>query len=139
MSTEIKFELVSPEEKLVSQAYHMVVVPGDEGAIGVLSGHSALVTSLKPGVVKMYTSDNDNDPERIFIAGGFADITPELCTVLAEEAIKVAKLDVDALQKKLTDLNEDIDLAKEEADKQRIQQKINLVKAKIDAAQKASA
>ena len=86
MAEGIQFELVSPAEKLVSEKCHMVVVPGDEGMIGVLPGHSALVSSLKAGVVKMYKSENDNEPKRIFIAGGFADINPELCTVLAEEA-----------------------------------------------------
>ncbi|MDH5721948.1 MAG: ATP synthase F1 subunit epsilon [Alphaproteobacteria bacterium] len=131
--TQIKFELVSPEEKLVSDSYRMVVVPGDEGIIGVLPGHSSLVTSLKAGVVKMYKTNDDKDPARVFIAGGFADITPELCTVLAEGAVNVNKLNKADLDKTLADLNEDLNLAKEEADKKRIEQKIAIVKAKIQA------
>lgn len=136
--TQIQFELVSPEEKLFSEPYRMVVVPGDEGMIGVLPGHSSLVTSLKAGVVKMYKAEGDKEPERVFIAGGFADITPELCTVLAEGAINVNKLDKADLEKALKDLNEDLGLAKEEADKKRVEQKIKLVKAKIRAVTNAA-
>ena len=83
----IQFELVSPEEKLVSEPVAMAVIPGDEGEFGVLVGHSALVASLKPGVVELSVDGQDN--RRIFIASGFADVTPEQCTILAEEAVNV--------------------------------------------------
>jgi len=137
MSENIQFELVSPEEKLVSDSYRMVVIPGDEGVIGMLPGHSSLVTSLKAGVVKMYKTNDDKNPERVFIAGGFADITPELCTVLAEGAVNVNKLDKADLEQSLADLKEDLNLVKEEADKKSVQQKIALVKAKIQAVSNA--
>ncbi len=133
MTKTINFELVSPERKLVSEPVYMAVMPGDEGTFGVLSGHSALVSSLRNGVVKLYREQNDNDPQRIFIAGGFADVTPNSCTVLAEEAIPVKDLNRDTLEKELSNLSEDLGMASEKADKERVKGKIAVVKAKISA------
>ena len=127
----IQFELVSPERRLVSEPVAMAVIPGTEGEFGVLAGHSALVASLKPGVVELQLEGQDS--RRIFIAGGFADVTSEQCTVLAEEAVNVSELDQEALQKQASALDEDLGLAKEDTDKARIEKKLALVNAKLDA------
>jgi len=127
----IQFELVSPERRLVSEPVTMAVIPGEEGEFGVLAGHSALVASLKVGVVEL--SFESQDTRRIFIAGGFADVTPEQCTVLAEEAINVSDLDQEELQQEAANLNEDLCLAKEDADKARVERKLALVNAKLEA------
>jgi F-type H+-transporting ATPase subunit epsilon len=132
MSNTLQFELVSPEEKLVSEGVYLAEIPGDEGYFGVLHGHSSLVSSLKPGVVKLY-KEQGNISRKIFIAGGFADVNAESCTVLAEEAIEVKNLNKDSLEQYLTDLNEDLNLADEEHDKQRIKLKIEITKAKISS------
>ncbi len=97
----------------------------------MLAGHSALVATLKTGVVEL--SIDGQEPRRIFIAGGFADVTPEQCTVLAEEAVNVADLDQEALAKQAANLNEDLGLAKEDADKARIEKNLSLVNAKLEA------
>lgn len=133
MSSKINFELVSPERKLVSEPVYMVVMPGDEGMFGVAAGHCSLVSSLQHGVVKIYRAENDN-PVKYFIAGGFADVTAQQCTVLAEEAILVSDLDADSLEQRLKDLNEDYDSATEASERRRVFDKINLVKAKLYAA-----
>jgi len=130
-SQTIQFELVSPEAKLVSEPVNMAVIPGSEGQFGVLAGHSALVATLKTGVVELHV--DGQDARRIFIAGGFADVTPEQCTVLAEEAVNVADLDQAELEKQATNLNEDLVLAKEAADKVRVEKRLALVNAKLDA------
>lgn len=127
----IQFELVSPERRLVSEPVGMAVIPGEEGEFGVLAGHSALVASLKPGVVELSIDGQDN--RRIFIAGGFADVTPEQCTILAEEAINVSDLDKADLERQVSDLNEDLGLAQEDADKARVEKKLALVNAKLEA------
>ncbi len=132
MSNVIQFELVSPEEKLVSESVYMVEIPGDEGRFGVMKGHCSLLSSLKPGVVRLY-KEQGGEAREIFIAGGFADVTAESCTVLAEEAIPVKDLSKESLEQLLSDLNEDIGLAEEKADKNHIQNKITLTKAKISA------
>jgi len=127
----IQFELVSPERRLVSEPVKMAVIPGTEGQFGVLAGHSALVAALKAGIVELQFSEQES--RRIFIAGGFADVTPEQCTVLAEEAINVADLDEAELTQKAADLNEDLGIAKEDIDKARILKRLALVNAKLDA------
>ncbi|NCT40431.1 MAG: ATP synthase F1 subunit epsilon [Alphaproteobacteria bacterium] len=127
----IQFELVSPERRLVSEPVTMAVIPGTEGQIGVLAGHSALVASLKVGVVELHVEGQD--VRRIFIAGGFADVTQEQCTVLAEEAINISDLDQEALTQKAADLSEDLGLAKEAVDKARVLKHLTLVNAKLEA------
>jgi F-type H+-transporting ATPase subunit epsilon len=127
----IHFELVSPEEKLVSEPVAMATVPGTEGDMGVGAGHASFVATLRPGVVQL---DKDGqDTRHIFIAGGFADITGTQVTILAEEAIDVAAMSQDDLEQTLSNLIEDLDLAEEEADKLRIQGAINMTNEKISA------
>ena len=93
MAGQFQFELVSPEALLVSQQVAMVTLPGGEGDYGVLSGHAPMITTVRPGVIQIF-ADNDNTvTERLFVAGGFAEVTQERCTLLAEEAVPVTKLD----------------------------------------------
>ncbi len=133
MSNIIQFELVSPEEKLISESVYMVEIPGDEGRFGVMRGHCSLLSSLKAGVVRLF-KEQGNDAKEIFISGGVADVTAKRCTILAEEAILVSDLNKESLEQLLSDLSEDIEMASEETDKKHIQEKIALTKAKIVAA-----
>ena len=100
--------------------------------MGVMAGHCALVSSLRPGVVRLHKSDG-GEVREIFVAGGFADITAQNCTVLAEEAIDVKELNKESLEQYLRDLNEDLGMSEEEADKARVENKIFLTKAKLAA------
>lgn len=136
MVESIQFELVSPEEKLVSEPVNMAVVPGVEGEMGVMAGHSSFVAALKPGVVQLYAEEDRQPGRKIFIAGGFADITAENCTVLAESAVNVKDLDRATIEQDLANLSEDLGLAAEEADKARIQGKIDLAQARLEAVTK---
>lgn len=134
MSEQIQFELVSPERKLISEPLYHAVIPGVEGEMGVGAQHASFVVALKAGVVKLYKNKGDKDPQRIFIAGGFADVTGDHCVVLAEQAVNVNEIDKAALEQDIKNLNEDLKLAEEKADKARIRQKIELAKAKLEAA-----
>lgn len=128
------FELVSPERKLISEPALKVTIPGGEGDFGVLPNHSPLLSTIRAGVIEVVgENDNDNEPRRLFVAGGFADVTPDNCTVLAEYAINVADLDKEAIEKELANLNEDFGMAEGEQDKARTQRKIDLAKAKLTA------
>jgi F-type H+-transporting ATPase subunit epsilon len=91
MAASLLFELVSPEKLLLSQPVGMVVVPGSEGNFGVLPGHALFISTVRPGIIDVY--DDGAVTERIFVSGGFAEVTPERCTVLADEAVPVASLD----------------------------------------------
>ncbi len=104
MAEKVAFELVSPERLLLSQEVEMVVVPGAEGDFGVLAGHSALVSAIRPGVIAVF--ENGAVTERIFVSGGFAEVTPERCTVLADGAEPVGEIDRDSLESSLDGLRD---------------------------------
>ena len=112
MSDSFSFELVSPEKLLLSESVQMVVVPGAEGDFGVLIGHSPLISSLRPGVIDTYVGDKID--KRIFVAGGFAEVTTQRCTVLAEEAIYVSAIDRQTAQARLTAAQNAIEVAVDE-------------------------
>ena len=86
----VALEIVSPERLLLSRPVDMVVIPGSEGDMGVLEGHTPMIVLLRGGVIALY--EEDQVTERLFVGGGFADVTPERCTVLATEAVPVAEL-----------------------------------------------
>ncbi|MBO0710863.1 MAG: ATP synthase F1 subunit epsilon [Acetobacteraceae bacterium] len=83
----VALEIVSPEKLLLSRPVEMVVIPAAEGEIGVLSGHAPMILMLRGGTIRIY--ENNQVSARLFVGGGFAEITPERCTVLANEAIPV--------------------------------------------------
>ncbi len=91
MADRVEFELVSPARLLVSEPVEMVVVPGVEGDFGVLPGHAPVIAQVRPGVIDIH--GDGKVIRRIFVAGGFAEVTPERCTVLAEEAQPVEDID----------------------------------------------
>jgi len=132
-STSFKFELVSPERVLLSEEVKMVTVPGEEGDFGVLARHAPLLSSIRPGVVSV--TGLDGAIRKIFVAGGFADVSPELLSVLAEEAIDVTDLNKAELEGQLKGLEDDLGFAKDDALKTaQIRNQITLTTAKIQAA-----
>lgn len=91
MADRVLFELVTPERLMLSREVEMVVVPGTEGNFGVLPGHSPLISTIRPGMIEIY--ENRVVIERVFVVSGIAEVTPERCTVLAEEAMSPGSLD----------------------------------------------
>jgi len=91
-SQTLQFELVSPEKLLFSKQVALVTVPGSEGEYGVLPGHAPMITSVKAGVIEIFAEENAAPCDRIFVAGGFAEVTQTRCTVLATEAMPVEQL-----------------------------------------------
>ena len=82
---KISFRLVVPERELVNTEADMVVVPGSEGDFGVLHGHAPLISTVRPGVLEVLQGNKVE--QRFMVAGGIAEVTPERCTVLADEAV----------------------------------------------------
>ncbi|MCK9993535.1 MAG: F-type H+-transporting ATPase subunit epsilon [Alphaproteobacteria bacterium] len=105
MADRLTFELVSPERLLLSAQVDMVVVPGTEGEFGVLAGHAPLVSTLRPGVISVH---DEKTIQRIFVRGGFAEVTPAGLTVLAEEAIDLASIDQAGLEARIKNAEEDV-------------------------------
>lgn len=90
MADTFQLELVSPERLLLSRQVEMATIPAIEGEMGVLPGHSPMIVALRGGVIRV--RENGAESERLFVAGGFAEVSPDRCTVLADEAIPVANL-----------------------------------------------
>jgi F-type H+-transporting ATPase subunit epsilon len=91
MADGVKLEIVSPERLLLSETVKSVTVPGTEGYFTVLGDHAPLMTTLKPGFVTV--TDNSNVAHVYYVRGGFADVSPEGLTLLAEEAADIAQFD----------------------------------------------
>lgn len=132
MTTQFNFELVSPEDKLISEPAFQVTIPGQEGDVGIRAGHMSLVLAIRPGVVTVQRQEN-GVTESIFIAGGFADVGQDHVTVLAEEAIPVANLSREKLEQELRDLNDDAKMAESTADLVKIEGKKAVVTAMLMA------
>ena len=117
MADSFPFELVSPERLLVSEQVESVVIPGSEGEMTVMAHHAPLMAVLKPGVIRVRSQSGQE--ERYLAFGGFADITPEGCTVLAESAIPAAQFSredlairVEAARKELEAAPDDVSRTK---------------------------
>ncbi|MHA1563894.1 MAG: F0F1 ATP synthase subunit epsilon [Alphaproteobacteria bacterium] len=127
----VDFELVSPETLLLSEAVEMVVVPGDQGDFGVLPGHAPMISTIRAGVIHVFAGNAVQ--QRIFVAGGFAEVTPERCTVLAEEAVVVGDIDRGMVEQELKDLSEDVEDAADDEERAVTQARLDVARAKLIA------
>jgi F-type H+-transporting ATPase subunit epsilon len=105
-----KFDLVSPERLLVSEEVESVVIPGAEGEMTVLANHAPVMTTVKPGVVTVKPVSGAE--ERYVVFGGFADILPSGCTLLAESATAVKDIDRADIARRIQEAKEDLADAK---------------------------
>jgi len=129
---KVAFELVSPERLLLSQEVDMIVVPGEEGDFGVLTRHAPMISTLRPGVIQVH--DGGSVTEQIFVAGGFAEVTPTRCTVLAQEALAVGEIDRARTEQRLSDARDDLLDAKDDIEKAAAEQQIKVAEEMLRAA-----
>ena len=120
----ISFDLVSPENLIFNDDVGMIIVPGKDGDFGVLPGHSKVMSSLRPGRVMVYGEDK-NLLKAFFVSGGFAEVNPEKCIVLAESVDEINSLEKSSIEKQIQELDGVEDESKKE--------QLNIAKAKIDA------
>ena len=104
------FELVSPEKLLFSGDVESVVAPGAEGQFTVLKDHAPVMTTLKSGVVTV--AGGDGKVEKLFVRGGFADVSALGFTILAETALPLAEIDVAKVDADIKNAKEDLADAK---------------------------
>jgi F-type H+-transporting ATPase subunit epsilon len=109
----------------------MVVVPGVEGDFGVLPGHAPLVSTVRPGVIAVF--EGGKVVQRIFVARGFAEVTGERCTVLAEQAMPVADIDRAAAEGEIREARDDLGEAKDDVERARLEFRIVAAEAKLAA------
>ena len=136
MSETFTFDLISPERTVVSARARFATVPGEAGEFRVLPGHMPLLSALRPGVVSVEL-EGEAAPRRMFVAGGFADVTPGRCVVLAEESIPVETLDFAAIEKTLQTLEEDRTHARDDMERRRIEGQIAIEAARAQAAERS--
>lgn len=129
---KLAFELVSPEELMVSESIEMAIVPGAMGEFGVLHRHAPMISALKPGVVGVCRQGRAPET-RYFVAGGFAEVTGDRCTVLAEHPIDVATIDRSQVEQDLKNAREDLADARSDKDKANAQRRIDVNNAKLRA------
>jgi F-type H+-transporting ATPase subunit epsilon len=125
MST-FKFDLVSPERLLFSEAVDQVDVPGSEGDFGVLAGHAPLVATLRPGILTVYRG---GEALRVVVQGGFAEVNPDGLTVLADMAVPLDEFDRDVLAGIIKDTEEDVADAKDDQLRDKLARKLDQLKA----------
>ena len=120
----ISFDLVSPENLIFNDEVLMIIVPGKDGDFGVLPGHSKVMSSFRPGRVMVY-GEGKNLLKAFFVSGGFAEVNPEKCIVLAESVDEINELVKDTIEKEVQELEgQESDSSKEQ---------LNIAKAKVDA------
>jgi F-type H+-transporting ATPase subunit epsilon len=136
MADQVEFELVSPERLLLSRPVDMVVVPGGDGDFAVLPGHALLMSTVRGGVIDMY--EGDTISTRIFVAGGFVEVTAERCTVLAEEAIPLDDIDRGEAESRLKDAELAVDDAGDDDERAAAEAKLDVAKALIEALDSAN-
>jgi F-type H+-transporting ATPase subunit epsilon len=126
MAETLHFSLVSPERELFSGAVDQVDAPGVEGEFGVLPKHAPFMTVLKPGVVRIYEGGQVTP---VFVRGGFADVTPSGLTILAEEAVRLADVDVGELDAEIANVRSDASDPGDEARRARAAERLEYLEA----------
>jgi len=122
MADPFQFELVSPERLLMSEPVEQVVVPGSEGYFTVLKDHAPYMSTLRPGVVDVLRG---SQTERIFVRGGFADVSVTGLTILAEQAIPLAEVNPADIAQEVQNAQEDVNDAKDAETKAAAEQRLH--------------
>ena len=120
----ISFDLVSPENLVFNDDVGTIIIPGKDGDLGVLPGHSQVMSSLRPGRVMVYSEDK-NLVKSFFVSGGFVEINPDKCIVLAESVVELNSLDKSSIEKEIQELDSKEGKESEE--------QLSIAKAKLEA------
>ncbi|MGK6313245.1 F0F1 ATP synthase subunit epsilon [Neorhizobium sp. DT-125] len=120
MADAFNFELVSPERLLVSEKVTEVVIPATLGEMTVLANHAPTMTTIKPGVVSVKLASGQVSKYVVF--GGFADILPTGCTLLAESAVPASELTRETLQRRIETTQAEINKAQNDEHKTKLEQ-----------------
>ncbi len=109
MADTMQFDLVSPERKLVSVQASEVQIPAAEGAMSAMPGHAATITTLRPGVLRVVTAEGTQE---FVVTGGFAQITGDATSVLAEQALPRDEVTPEALAEMVAEAERRVNEAK---------------------------
>ena len=132
MADKVAFELVSPDRLLMSVEADAVAMPGMEGDFGVLPGHAPVISALRAGIIEVEGAADS--PDRIYIAGGFAEISADRLVVLAEEAVVVSDMDRASLEQRIQEANEGLAAAEDGEPRRLTEGKIAVLQQLLGAA-----
>lgn len=135
MAMTVHVDVVSAEEQIFSGLAEFVVLPGEAGELGIMPGHTPLMTRIKPGAVRLKLPDHA-DEEMIFVAGGMLEVQPNLVTVLADTAIRGADLDEAKANEAKQRAEEALSNAKGELEIAKAQSELAIMAAQLAAIQK---
>lgn len=130
MFDKIELEIISPERIVLACQARMVTLPGSSGYFSVLAGHIPLISTLEPGSLIVYDEEKIIT-ERLFITEGFTEVNQVRCLVLVQDVIPVEKLDKETITQKITDLNEDIEDAKDDKERHTLRRLLAIEDAKL--------
>jgi len=106
-------------------------VPGAEGDFGVLPGHALLLSTVRPGIIEIH--ENDKLKDRFFVAGGFAEVTPERCTVLSTESINLDEIDENTARQRLDTAERDLNDASSDTEREKCEKALEVAQALVTA------
>ena len=121
-----QFDLVSPDRLLFSDQVDQVDVPGTEGDFGVLAGHAPYVATLKPGIVTMHKG---GEQRRIVVVGGFAEVSANGLTILADTATPLEDFDTAHLATEIKNTEEDAADAKDGRTRDKLEHRLSQLRA----------
>ena len=123
-----KLDFVTPERLLYSAEVEQIIVPGSEGEFTILSEHSPIISSLKPGFIKIY-EELSNEPIIYFVTDGFIDMSSNQLTILAHSAIEKGQLTAKKLEDIINMYQGEVDVTENDIKKNKLNLKIDTVKA----------
>ncbi|TVR97623.1 MAG: ATP synthase F1 subunit epsilon [Rhodospirillales bacterium] len=132
MAETILLEIVTPVRLMRAQEVHLAVLPGEGGNLGVLPQHAPLLSSLRPGTIDIH-DDRMKVVDQIFVEQGFVDVTPERCTVLAEEAIPVSDIGRDYAEERLKRATDALMIAETFGARQGAERELRVAEAMVAA------
>jgi len=98
MQSSVKLSVVSAEEELYSGYVEKVVAPGSMGDLGIMPGHTQLITTIRPGELRFVPANTDEAEVSLFVAGGILEVQPHIVTVLSDTALRADELDAEKSQ-----------------------------------------
>ena len=103
----MRFDLVSPERNMASGDASVVILPGLDGDLAALPGHAPFLTTLRPGLL---SATMDGAEKRFIVFGGFAEITPEAVTVLADDVQPADEMNPETLDARIADAEQSVEV-----------------------------
>lgn len=126
MTQMLQFDLVTPAKLAVSESVEMVEIPGEEGDFGVLPGHMPFLSMIRPGVIRVH---HHGALQQFFVGGGYAEVNPEGCTVIAENVREMATLTREDVAMELAQARKAISDAQSDAARERAERDLRAAEA----------